>query len=128
MQAMGVIPSMAPMQINQATLMNRDEPNQATLINRNEANQATLYNHHDQTVTNTTVGGSYLAIPGYLKLNANTDFLIEESLGKGGTASVYKAKIINPMLIMKHGVTDAAIKIMASADKDMFNFEVALMG
>ena len=94
-----------------------------------QLNQVTMYQPHDQTLATTTIfSNNALSIPGYLKLNANTDFTMEGQVGKGATAQVYKARVINPLLISKHGVTEAAVKLMPKVDQNSFNFEIALMG
>ena len=75
-----------------------------------------------------------------MKLNIENDLNIHynESLGEGGTALIYKAKLNNPSLIARYGNIDAAIKILklkdtgisAKAQSDLisgFFYEVALL-
>ena len=79
-------------------------------------------------------------IPGYNILNLGIDYMVPENvdgLGIGGTASIYRGTMINPMMIQKHGFTDIAIKVFPdqldvadasnSNEMDSFRYEVAIM-
>ena len=69
-----------------------------------------------------------ICIPGYLKLNANTDFTDFIAIGQGGTAKVFVAKIKNPTLSAWVGLTEAAIKHVHDSDDQEFRLEVAILG
>lgn len=70
-----------------------------------------------------------IAIPGYLKLNEETDFQDLKPIGKGGTAQVYVAEVVNVELQKRTGLNEVAIKHTTSGVTDQqFRLELAILG
>ena len=69
-----------------------------------------------------------IAIPGYLKLDQDKDFDDLRPIGKGGTANVYVAKIINATLAKRTGLDEAAIKHITETSDQQFRLELAILG
>ena len=65
------------------------------------------------------------AVPGYKELKISEDFEILGEIGKGGNASVFIAKFVNPLYIQEF----AAFKqINERVDQNAFKLEVAILG
>ena len=84
-----------------------------------------------------------LAIPGYLNLKLDQDFMMDsKSVGAGGTSSVYRGTLINPHLVDKYGFQSCVLKMFKGIDnfstsdttsnsimndKTPFYYEIAIM-
>jgi hypothetical protein len=61
----------------------------------------------------TNQGAGYISIPGYLKYDLKMDFQICKQIGQGATATIHYAVINNMEIIKKHGIKEAALKVVS---------------
>lgn len=53
---------------------------------------------------------SEISIPGFLLLEENRQYRIEEAVGKGGTGTIFKGVLLDPDLISQHQTEVVAVK------------------
>jgi len=75
-----------------------------------------------------------ISVPGFLQLEPNRQFRVEGPLGSGGSATVFRAVVLDRDLVAQHGVQYVAVKkvvpspkISAEQNKERFLQEISMM-
>ncbi|KAI3643039.1 hypothetical protein MP228_012594 [Amoeboaphelidium protococcarum] len=79
-------------------------------------NSSSATNMAGGTTMRTAVGDQReMSIPGYLIMQLNQDYAIEQQLGEGGFATVYTGRLLNQEAMQRAGSDTVAVKVLKSS-------------